>query len=58
MNSNWRSLISQPQYGIKVERDIYVPMRDEVRLSVNIYRPDAKGKFPALLAIVGYGKEL
>jgi predicted acyl esterase len=58
MNSNWRSLISQPQYGIKVERDIYVPMRDEVRLSVNIYRPDAKGKFPALLAIGGDGKDL
>ena len=58
MNSDWRSLISQPRYGIKIERDVYVPMRDGVRLAVNIYRPDAKGKFPALLAIGGYGKEL
>ncbi len=58
MNKNWRELISQPQYGIKVERDILVPVRDGVRLAVNIYRPDVGGKFPALLAIGGYGKEL
>ena len=58
MNIDWHSRISQPQYGIKVERDIFVPMRDGVRLAVNIYRPDAPGKFPALLAMGGYGKEL
>ena len=28
MKKNWRELISQPQYGIKEERDIYVPMYD------------------------------
>ena len=58
MNKNWRELISQPKYGIKEEKDIYVPMRDGVRLSVNVYRPDARGKFPALLAMGGYGKKL
>ena len=58
MNKNWRELISQPQYGIKEEKDIFVPMRDGVSLSVNVYRPDARGKFPALLAMGGYGKEL
>src|SRR3972149_4241093 len=58
MDKDWRSLISQPQYGIKVEKDVFVPVRDGVRLALNIYRPDAPGKFPALLAIGGYGKEL
>ena len=58
MNKNWRELISQPKYDINVERDIYVPMRDGIHLAVNVYRPDAKGKFPALLAMGGYGKEL
>jgi putative CocE/NonD family hydrolase len=58
MKKNWRQLISQPKYGIKVERDICVPMRDGVRLSVNVFCPDARGKFPALLAIGAYGKEL
>jgi predicted acyl esterase len=58
MNKNWRELISQPKYGIKVQREINVPMRDGVNLSVNVFLPDASGKFPALLAIGGYGKEL
>jgi predicted acyl esterase len=58
MSKNWRELISQPKYGIRVEKDVFVPARDGVRLAVNVYRPDAKGKFPALLAMGGYGKEL
>ena len=58
MNKNWLELISQPQYGIQREKDIYVPMRDGVSLAVNVYRPDTQGKFPALVAMGGYGKEL
>jgi uncharacterized protein len=58
MKKNWRELISQPKYGMKIEKDVYITMRDGVRLAVNIYRPNAPGKFPALLAIGGYGKEL
>lgn len=54
---NWRELISQPKYGIQVEKDIYVQMRDGVRLAINVYRPDAPGKFPALLAMSSYGKD-
>lgn len=40
------------------ERDVKVPMRDGVHLCVDIYRPDAPGKFPALLAIAPHNKEL
>ncbi len=58
MATNWRELISQPKYGIKVEKDVFVQMRDGVKLAINVYHPDTKGKFPALLAIGGYGKEL
>ncbi len=57
MKKDWRQLISQPKYGIKTERNVYVAMRDGVRLAINIFRPDARGKFPALLAMSGYGKE-
>jgi predicted acyl esterase len=49
---------SQPVHKIKVEKDIYVPMRDGVRLATDVYRPDTDGKFPALLAMSVYGKEL
>ena len=57
MEKNWRELISQPKYGLKVEKDIYVPVRDGVRIAIDIFRPDARGKFPALLAMSGYGKD-
>jgi predicted acyl esterase len=55
---NWKEQISQPKYGIKLEKDVFVPVRDGVRLAVDVYRPDADGKFPALLAMGGYGKDL
>jgi uncharacterized protein len=57
MNRNWRQLISQPEYGLKIERDIMVQMRDGIHIAINIYRPNAPGKFPALLAMSGYGKD-
>jgi predicted acyl esterase len=57
MKKDWRELISQPKYGIKVEKDVYVTMRDGVRLAIDIYRPNARGKFPALLAMSPYGKD-
>lgn len=49
---------SQPVYKVKVKETVYVPMRDGVKLAVDIYRPDAAGKFPALLALGVYGKDL
>ena len=57
MTKNWHELISQPQYKIRAERDVYVPMRDGVKLAANIFRPDAEGKFPALVAIGPFGKD-
>ena len=32
-------------------------MRDGVKLACDIYRPDAEGKFPALLSMSPYGKD-
>jgi len=57
MNQDWHEKLSKPVFGIKVERDIYVTMRDGVRLAINIFRPDAPGKFPALLALSPYVKD-
>ena len=40
---------TEPQYDKMIqEKDVMVPMRDGVHLCVDIYRPDAQGKFPAL----------
>jgi predicted acyl esterase len=38
--------------------DVMVAMRDGVKICVDIYRPDAPGKFPALLAFAIYNKDL
>jgi uncharacterized protein len=46
---------SEKSYKIIEELDVKVTMRDGVRLSTNIYRPDAPGKFPALLMRSPYG---
>ena len=43
-------------YKMKVEKNVMVPARDGVHLAVDIYRPDAPGKFPALLGMSPYGK--
>ena len=46
-----------PEYGMITEKDAAVPMRDGINLSVDIYRPDAPGRFPALLAFAIYNKD-
>ncbi len=53
----WQEKLSKPIYGIKEERDIYVPMRDGVKLAINVFRPDAPGRFPALVALSPYVKD-
>jgi predicted acyl esterase len=50
---------SKPAYRTKIEGlDRMIPMRDGTRLAVDIYRPDAEGRFPALLAIAPHNKFL
>jgi predicted acyl esterase len=39
------------------ERDVYVAMRDGVKLCVDVYRPDLREKVPALLAFAIYNKD-
>lgn len=50
--------LSKPIYQMKEERDNYVPVSDGTKLCLDIFRPDAPGKFPALLAVSCYSKDL
>ena len=43
------------QYKVLEELNVSVAMRDGIRLSTNIYRPDTSGQFPALLIRSPYG---
>jgi predicted acyl esterase len=44
-------------YGIVVEKDVDVPMRDGARLKADVFRPDDAGKFPAILNLGPYQKD-
>lgn len=50
--------LSKRQYGIVAERDVFVPMSDGVSINVDVFRPDGEGKFPALLSMSPYNKEV
>ena len=41
-------------HTMKVEADVGLTMRDGVRLSARVYRPDGPGKYPVLLAVSPY----
>jgi predicted acyl esterase len=42
--------------GMIIEYDVAVPMRDGVRIYIDVYRPETEGKYPVLLAWGPYGK--
>jgi putative CocE/NonD family hydrolase len=49
------------QYGVRVEKNVMIAMRDGVRLAADLYRPEegdqpAPGRFPALLTRTPYDK--
>ena len=39
--------------GIRCEYDVAVPMRDGVRIYVDVFRPDKEGQYPVLIAWSG-----
>ena len=50
--------LSQPKYKMIVEHNVYIEMRDGVKVACDIYRPDSDEKFPALYATTAYQKNL
>jgi predicted acyl esterase len=51
---------TQPTYKWTVDKDVMVPMRDGIRLAIDVYRPeDAKEgeKFPVILCMGEWGKD-
>jgi len=48
-----------PTYsGMIAEKDVLVPMRDGVKIAIDVYRPDTTEKLPALLAFSIHNKDL
>jgi len=47
---------SPAKYKVVTQRNVMVPMTDGTLLAIDIYRPDAPGKFPALVERTPYDK--
>jgi predicted acyl esterase len=43
--------------GIKIEKDVSIPMRDGLKLSANIFHPEKPGKFPVIMAFTAFAKD-
>jgi putative CocE/NonD family hydrolase len=42
---------------MRIEKNVFVPMRDGVRLAVDIYRPESPGRYPVVLTRTPYNKD-
>jgi predicted acyl esterase len=50
--------LSKRQYGITVERNVSIPVGDGIVIDSDVFRPRSGDKFPALISISPYSKEL
>ncbi|BBX07398.1 CocE/NonD family hydrolase [Mycolicibacterium aichiense] len=50
--------LSTPDHHITTDINIAVPMRDGVTLLADVHRPDADGRFPALIAASPYPRQI
>lgn len=44
--------------GIRVNKDVFVEMRDGIKICINVYRPEKDGKFPVIMSFSAYGKDI
>ena len=50
-------MTSEPIYRVRIEKNVRIPMRDGIRLAADLFRPDADGRFPALVEYIPYRKD-
>jgi predicted acyl esterase len=53
---NWST--SARTFKIKIERNVDIPVGNGISMKADIYRPDAEGQFPVILAASPYSKEI
>jgi predicted acyl esterase len=41
-----------------MDKDVWIPVRDQSHLCANVFRPKAKGKYPVLVTLGPYGKDV
>lgn len=48
---------SKPEFKVTEQRGVKVPMRDGVELVIDLFRPEAEGKFPVILLQTPYSRQ-
>ena len=56
--TEWKNRVSQPTHRMQVDRGVTLTARDGTVLACDVYRPQAPGRYPALLSYSHYGKDL
>jgi putative CocE/NonD family hydrolase len=51
-----RAQVSPPSHGVKIDFNEHLKLRNGVELSADVYRPDAQGQFPVVVARTPYNK--
>jgi len=51
-------LVSAAEFEVTVEKDVMVPMRDQVKLATDIYRPKGVARAPVILVRTPYKKDM
>lgn len=47
----------EPVYTVRNDRAVTIPVRDGKRLSADLFRPDAEGRFPVIVEYHPYRKD-
>lgn len=50
--------LSQPEYQVIRDHDVTIPMRDGAALVADVFRPDGAGRFPVIMSLGAYQKDL
>jgi len=50
-------VVVKPSHKVRIERAVMIPVRDGTRLSADLIRPDAEGRFPAIVMYHPYRKD-
>ncbi|WP_101949678.1 CocE/NonD family hydrolase [Mycobacterium sp. 3519A] len=50
--------LSEPRYGVHHDNNVAIAMRDGIALMSDVHRPDADGRFPALIAASPYPRQI
>ena len=50
--------LSAPEHGMRHHVNVATPMRDGISLMADVHRPDADGRFPALIAASPYPRQI